>query len=136
MKRTMLGGKIHRAIVTDANLDYIGSITIDTTLLKAANIIPYELVHIVDVTNGARLQTYAIPAEPNSGRIEINGAAAHHIKIGDIIIIMSFLQVELMDSMNKWKPKIAFVDENNKLSKLLDENGTNEAYYTWNEKVT
>ena len=94
MQRTMLKSKIHRATVTDANLDYIGSITIDTDLMKAADILPYEKVHVVDVDNGARLETYAIEGVAGSGAIEINGAAARLVAKGDRVIIMSYAQVD------------------------------------------
>ncbi|MCS7295915.1 MAG: aspartate 1-decarboxylase, partial [Dehalococcoidia bacterium] len=86
----MLSGKIHRAIVTDANLHYEGSITLDPDLMDAAGILPYEQVHVLDVTNGARLETYAIRGERGSGEVCINGAAAHLIHRGDIVIILTY----------------------------------------------
>ncbi|MEZ0163269.1 aspartate 1-decarboxylase [Kineococcus sp. LSe6-4] len=94
MIRTLLNGKIHRATVTGADLSYVGSITVDADLLEAADIVEGELVHVVDVTNGARLQTYAITGERGSGEVCINGAAAHLVDPGDIVIIMSYVQVE------------------------------------------
>ena len=87
MKINLLKSKIHRAVVTTANLDYVGSVSIDKTLMKAANIHEFEEVHILNVTNGQRLITYAIPASENSGEICINGAAAHLVSKGDLIII-------------------------------------------------
>ena len=94
MKRTMLKSKIHRATVTEANLEYEGSVSIDTDLLRAADILPYEAVDIWDCTSGARLRTYAIPGEAGSGEICVNGAAAHLIKPHDLVIIASWTEVE------------------------------------------
>src|SRR5688572_4858436 len=93
MDRTMLKSKIHRATVTDANIDYVGSITLDTDLMKAADILPYEKVHVVDVDNGARLETYAIEGPAGSGVVEMNGAAARLIHAGEKIIVMSYAQL-------------------------------------------
>ncbi|MEM7413348.1 MAG: aspartate 1-decarboxylase [Myxococcota bacterium] len=94
MIRTMLKSKIHRATVTEANVEYEGSITIDPNLIEAADILPYEQVDVLDVTNGARLQTYVIEGERGSGEICINGAAAHLVKPHDLVIICSYVQVE------------------------------------------
>ncbi|MGY4710738.1 aspartate 1-decarboxylase [Mycolicibacterium sp. CBM1] len=93
MQRTVLGGKIHRATVTQADLHYVGSVTIDAELMASADIVEGEQVHIVDITTGARLVTYAITGTPGSGVIGINGAAAHLISPGNLVIIMSFVQV-------------------------------------------
>ncbi|MEN8161280.1 MAG: aspartate 1-decarboxylase, partial [Myxococcota bacterium] len=90
MIRTLLKSKIHRATVTEANLEYEGSVTIDTDLMEAGDLVPYEQVQIYDCTNGSRLTTYAIPGEAGSGEICINGAAAHLVKPGDIVIIASY----------------------------------------------
>ncbi|HEX9017403.1 MAG TPA: aspartate 1-decarboxylase [Chloroflexota bacterium] len=118
MLRTMLKGKIHRATVTGADLNYVGSITIDSRLLDAADILPFELVQVVDITNGARLETYAIPAEAGSGVIQLNGAAAHLMNIGDLVIVMTYVQVE--DPVPPdWKPRIVLVDANNRIEKSL-----------------
>ncbi len=94
MMRTMFKSKIHRATVTQADLHYVGSVTIDADLLDAADLLPGELVHIVDVTNGARLETYTIEGRRGSGVIGINGAAAHLVHPGDKVIIISYAQVE------------------------------------------
>lgn len=94
MKRTMLKSKIHRATVTEANVEYEGSITIDPLLLEAADILPYERVDVLDCTNGSRLQTYVIEGERGSGEICINGAAAHLVKPHDLVIICSYVQIE------------------------------------------
>lgn len=105
--------KIHRATVTEANLNYEGSITIDEDLMKAADVIEYEKVHVVNVTNGERLETYVIKGEAGSGRICLNGAAAHRGKQGDVIIIISYGMVE-KEKAASLKPKIVKVDKNNK----------------------
>ena len=94
MLRTMFHAKIHRATVTQADLHYVGSVTVDQDLLDAAQILPGELVSIVDVTNGARLETYTIAGERGSGVIGINGAAAHLVHPGDIVILMAYAQME------------------------------------------
>jgi aspartate 1-decarboxylase len=120
MQRTMLKSKIHRATVTDANVDYIGSITIDTDLLKAADILPYEKVHVVDVDNGARLETYAIEGVAGSGAIEINGAAARLVSKGDRVIIMSYAQIEDAEARNL-RPTVVLVDERNRPTSISDE---------------
>jgi aspartate 1-decarboxylase len=112
MKRTMLKSKIHRATVTEANIEYEGSITIDANLLEAANILPYEQVDVLDCTNGARLQTYVIEGEAGSGEICINGAAAHLIKPHDRVIICSYVQVDDSEC-RQWKGVRVFVDEKN-----------------------
>ena len=93
MYRTMLKSKIHRATVTHADLDYVGSVTVDRDLMEAADLLPGELVAIVDVTNGARLETYVIEGERGSGVLGINGAAAHLVQPGDLVILISYLHV-------------------------------------------
>ena len=113
MTITMLKSKIHRATVVEANLDYVGSITIDPDLLEAAGILEYEKVTVVDVTNGARLETYTIEGERGSGMICLNGAAAKLINKGDIVIIMAYAQVNRLEAKTI-KPKVVFVDESNK----------------------
>ena len=113
MIRTMLKSKIHRATVTEANLEYEGSVTIDRTLLEAADLLPYEQVQIYDCTNGSRLTTYAIPAEPCSGEICINGAAAHRIKPGDVVIIASYVQLDDAECRG-WQARRVFVDGANR----------------------
>jgi aspartate 1-decarboxylase len=108
----MLKSKIHRATVTEANVEYEGSVTIDSDLLKAANILAYEQVDIYDCTNGNRLQTYVIEGEPGSGEICVNGAAAHLIKPHDLVIICSYVQVDDSDCPD-WEGLRIFVDERN-----------------------
>jgi aspartate 1-decarboxylase len=114
MLRTMLNGKIHRATVTSADLNYIGSITIDQTLLEAANILPFERVQVADITNGNRLETYAIAGEAGSGTVQLNGAAAHLVSVGDLVIIMSYVQVEDPIPPN-WRPRVVLVNAQNQI---------------------
>ena len=114
MLRTMLKSKIHRGTVTEANLEYEGSITIDQDLMDAANLVAYEKVDIYDITNGARLATYVIPGERGCGTIGINGAAAHLVKPGDKVIIASYVTVPDSDARG-WEPRICFVDAENQL---------------------
>lgn len=113
MKRTILKSKIHRATVTAANLDYEGSLLVDSDLLAAADILPHELIHVWDVTNGARLITYAIPGEPGSGVVQVNGGGAHHVKPGDIVIIATFTEMKTKDA-KKHVPLVVFADEQNR----------------------
>lgn len=112
--REVLRSKIHKATVTEANLDYLGSITIDEDLIERVGLWPYEKVLVVDNTNGERLETYVIIGERNSGIICVNGAAAHKIKVGDEIIIMGF---ELTDELIK--PRNILVDKENKFMRYL-----------------
>lgn len=110
--RTMLRGKIHRVRVTEVNLDYEGSITIDRVLMEAADILPYEMVHVLDIDNGARFQTYAIEGEPGSGEICINGAAARLVSKGDIVIILAYMAVT-DEEARAIQPRLVYVDEHN-----------------------
>ncbi len=107
--RTMLKSKIHRARVTDCNIDYEGSITIDGELLKAADILPYERVEILNVNNGARFGTYAIEGDPGSGEICLNGAAARLVARGDIVIILTYHEVNSEECQHV-KPRLVYVD--------------------------
>ncbi len=121
--RRMLKSKIHRARVTHADLDYEGSITIAPELLIAANILPYEAVHIWNVTAGTRFETYAIEGAANSSHICVNGAAAHLVTLGDIIIIASFIQ--LADELcSTYLPKAIFVDAHNRIKETRAEVAT------------
>ena len=112
MLRTMMKSKIHRATVTQADLHYVGSVTIDEDLLDAADLLPGELVHIVDITNGARLETYTIAGERGSGVIGINGAAAHHVHTGDLVILIAYAQMST-DEAREFTPSVVFVDADN-----------------------
>ena len=114
MMRTMLKSKIHRATVTEANIEYEGSVTIDKNLLEAADMIGYEQVEIWNCTNGNRLMTYIIEGERDSGEICINGAAAHLMKPGDLVIIASFVQVDDSE-VQGWDAKRVFVDGQNNI---------------------
>jgi len=117
MLRPMLIGKIHRATVTEANLDYVGSITIDADLLDAADVLPGQQVDVVDVTNGARLTTYAIAGERGRGGVGINGAAAHLIRPGDVVIIIAYGM--LTDAEARTRPaQVVFVDADNRIVQL------------------
>ena len=115
----MLKGKIHRATVVQAELDYVGSITIDEELMEAAGIYEYEKVQIADVNNGNRFETYVIAGEKGSGMICLNGAAAHMVNIGDKVIIMSYAQMTT-DEIKDNKPKVVFVDDDNKISRVTN----------------
>ena len=114
MNVTMLKGKIHRATVTQAELDYVGSITIDSDLLKASGIREYEKVQIVDINNGNRFETYTISGEPGSKMICLNGAAARCVQTGDKIIIMCYCTMTDMEA-DEHKPKVVFVDDENNI---------------------
>ena len=113
MKRTLLKSKIHRATVTDANLEYEGSVTIDPELLEAADIAVYERVEIYNITNGSRLSTYAILGEPGAGEICINGAAAHLVNPGDLVIIASYAEYAENEIENH-EPRLILVDRQNR----------------------
>lgn len=116
MTINMLKGKIHRAVVTQAELNYVGSITVDTELLEAAGILEYEKVQIVDVENGNRFETYTIAGETGSGMICLNGAAARQVQVGDHIIIMAYCDVTVEEA-KEHKPYVVFVDEKNAVAK-------------------
>ena len=117
MTVTMLKSKIHRATVTQAELDYVGSITIDEALTKASGIIEYEKVQIADVNNGQRLETYVIAGEEGSGVICLNGAAARCVQKGDKVIIMSYAQIDNTKALEH-KPKVVFVDDDNRITRI------------------
>ena len=117
MTVTMLKGKIHRAVVKQAELNYVGSITVDPELMEAAGIYEYELVQIVYVENGNRFETYTIAGEPGSGMICLNGAAARQVQVGDHVIIMCYCQMS-PEEVKEHKPKVVFVDDENKIVKV------------------
>ena len=117
MTVTMLKGKIHRAVVKQAELNYVGSITVDPELMEAAGIYEYELVQIVDVENGNRFETYTIAGEPGSGMICLNGAAARQVQVGYHVIIMCYCQMS-PEEVKEHKPKVVFVDDENKIAKV------------------
>ena len=115
MMLNMLKGKIHRATVVQAELDYVGSITVDQDLLDAAGILEYEKVQIVDVNNGSRFETYTISGERGSGMICLNGAAARCVSVGDKVILMAYAQLTPEEVRNSYAPQVVFVDEENKI---------------------
>ncbi|MFE7588303.1 aspartate 1-decarboxylase [Kitasatospora sp. NPDC057512] len=117
MLRTMLKSKIHRATVTQADLHYVGSVTVDEDLLDAADLLPGELVHIVDIDNGARLETYTIAGPRGSGVIGINGAAARLVHPGDLVILIAYGQMDTAEAKG-YEPKIVFVDGRNRITGL------------------
>ena len=117
MMRVMMKSKIHRATVTQADLDYVGSVAIDVDLMEAADLLEGEQVTIADITNGARLETYVIPAPRGSRTITINGAAAHLIHAGDLVIIMSYVVVDDAEA-RAMKPLVVHVDSDNRVVKL------------------
>lgn len=117
MTLTMLKGKIHRAVVKQADLNYVGSITIDSELLEASGILEYEMVQIVDVENGNRFETYTIAGEKGSGMICLNGAAARQAAVGDHIIIMAYAQLSEQEA-KKHKPYVVFTDEDNRITSI------------------
>ncbi|MFF1881512.1 aspartate 1-decarboxylase [Pseudarthrobacter sp. NPDC058196] len=117
MNRTMFKSKIHRATVTHADLHYVGSVTVDLDLLEAADILPGELVSIVDVTNGARLETYTIAGERGSGVIGINGAAAHLMHENDIVILITYAQMTTEEAKS-YEPRVVHVDQGNRIIQL------------------
>ena len=119
MNLTMLKGKIHRAVVKQAELQYVGSITVDTDLLEAAGILEYEMVQIVDIENGSRFETYTIAGEAGSGMICLNGAAARQVAVGDHIILMSYAQMT-PEEAKEHKPKVVFVDEQNQIARITN----------------
>ena len=131
MLRTLLKSKIHRATVTDADLNYEGSISIDIVLMKAANLVPNELVHVWDVTNGNRFETYVI--EGDSGVICVNGAAARLVQKGDLLIVTSFAQIE-ESKVLKFQPSIVMVDEDNQ-SRLTPKKGKSKGTASKREEI-
>lgn len=119
MQRIILKSKIHRATVTDANIEYEGSITLDEELMDAAGLLPYEQVSIYNVTNGERFQTYVIKGERGSGEVCINGAAAHLAKKGHIIIIASYAGMEEIEAIN-YQPAMVYVDAKNRIRLITE----------------
>jgi aspartate 1-decarboxylase len=117
MLRIMMKSKIHRATVTQADLDYVGSVTLDAALMEAADLLEGEQVAIVDITNGARIETYVIPGERGSGVIGINGAAAHLVHPGDLVIIMSYALLDEAE-VRALEPRVVHVDDKNRIVKL------------------
>ena len=124
--RTMLKSKIHRAHVTGADVGYEGSITLDPVLMDAADILPFEQVHVLDITNGARLQTYAIEGRRGSGEVVINGAAARMIGEGDLVIVLTYHTVSEEDARSL-RPRLVYVDGANRIKRVASELPAQEA---------
>lgn len=122
MMRPMMISKIHRATITDADLHYVGSITVDSLLMEASNLLPGQKVDVVDVTNGARLSTYVIPGDAGSGTLCINGAAAHLIHKGDIVILIGYGMLE-DEEARTYSPSVVFVDAENRQISVGDDPG-------------
>lgn len=120
MFRTMMKSKLHRARVTEADLNYVGSITIDEDLLREVDILPNEKVQIVNNNNGARFETYVIPGEKGSGVICVNGAAARLVEEGDVVIIIAYALVDDRD-LGEFRPKVAIMNEKNEIEELIEE---------------
>lgn len=116
MLRMMCKSKIHRAMVTGADLNYVGSITIDRTLMEAADLLPYEHVHVVNLNNGARFETYVIEGEPDAGEICLNGAAARLAEPGDRVIVISYAQYDEAE-LARYRPTLVFVDDANRVAR-------------------
>lgn len=119
MLRQFLLGKIHRCVVTRADLDYMGSITLDPDLIQAAGFLENEKIDIYDITNGSRISTYVIPGEPGSGEIGINGAAAHHVRAGDLVILAAYGWMTEAEAAER-RPRVVFVDARNRVVKTGD----------------
>ncbi len=120
MKLSMLKTKIHRATVTEANLNYVGSITIDKDLMDQSNLLEYEKVLVVDINNGSRLETYVIKGEPGSGVICLNGAAARYVQVGDKVIIMAFCELDEQEA-ERHEPTVVFLKEDNTVDSIAAE---------------
>jgi len=120
MTRTMLGGKIHRATVTAADLHYEGSLTVDQELLEAADMLAGEAVDVWDISNGARLRTYTISGPRGSGVVCANGAAAHLVRVGDLVIVASFVVLDDA-AAHAWQPRVVFVDAGNRITERRQE---------------
>ena len=119
MQRTMLKSKIHRATITDCDLHYVGSITIDPDLLEAADILEHELVHVLDIDNGARFETYTIAGERGSGEVKINGAAARLVHTGDTVIVVSYASYDERE-LDRYEPRVVHVDSDNRIVTVDD----------------
>ena len=120
MTRTICKGKIHGAIVTEANLKYTGSLTLDPLLMRAADLVPYEQVQVVNVNNGARFETYCIEGAPGSGTVCLNGAAARLAVVGDKIIVIAYAQMT-DEEYQRFSPKLVFVDEHNQIRRVVSD---------------
>ena len=118
--RTMLKSKIHRATVSGADIAYEGSLTLDPDLMEAADLLPFEMIHVLDIDNGARLQTYVIEGERGSGQVVINGAAARLVHHGDTVILLSYVDLP-EEECRRWRPKLVYVDGANRIVRTASE---------------
>jgi len=116
MRRELCKSKVHGATVTEANLHYEGSLTLDTDLIDAADLVPYEKIQVVNINNGSRLETYVLPGEPGSGAVHLNGAAARLGQVGDRVILISYAQYDASE-IEGHEPRVVFVDEQNRIMK-------------------
>ncbi|WP_306598473.1 aspartate 1-decarboxylase [Geothrix sp. 21YS21S-2] len=123
MLRNFMLGKIHRCVVTRADLDYVGSITLDPVLIRAAGFLENEKIDIYDVTNGSRISTYVIPGTEGSGEVGINGAAAHHVRAGDLVILAAYGWMTEEEAAAR-KPRVVFVDAHNRILETVDRERT------------
>ncbi|HEX9799954.1 MAG TPA: aspartate 1-decarboxylase [Thermoanaerobaculia bacterium] len=114
MRRTLMKSKIHRAVVTDANLHYQGSVTLDPLLMEAADILEHERIDVLDISNGNRLTTYAIPGAPGRGEVCLNGAAAHLVSKGDVVILVTYAEYD-EEEARRHRPRVVFVDAVNRI---------------------
>jgi aspartate 1-decarboxylase len=114
MRRTMLKSKVHRATVTGSDLHYVGSVTIDADLLEAADVLDHELVHVLDLDNGARFETYTIAGERGSGQVKVNGAAARLVHTGDRVIVVSYAEYDEQE-LDSYEPRVVHVDDANRI---------------------
>lgn len=119
MQRQFFHGKIHRARVTEANVDYRGSLTVDALLLEASGILPYEKVQVINISSGERFETYAIPGEPGSGTIGLNGGAARLGRVGDPVIVIAYASVA-DDELASFRPRVVLVDADNRVEEILE----------------
>jgi len=129
MLRNFLLGKIHRCVVTRADLNYVGSITIDPVLIEAAGFLENEKIDIYDITNGSRISTYVIPGVPGSGEVGINGAAAHHVNAGDLVILAAYGWMTEEEAAAR-RPQVVFVDERNRITSRSDRERTPDPVFS------
>ncbi len=130
MMRILCKSKIHRATVTEANLNYEGSLTLDPLLMEAAGLVPFEQVHVLNLNNGARFETYLIEGERGSGTVCVNGAAARLVQVGDHVIVLAYALVS-EDELSDFTARIVFVDENNRVVRVEIEKVLQEAQVNW-----
>ena len=119
----IMKAKLHGGVVTEANLEYTGSLGVDSHLLKESGILPYEKVQVLNLDNGARIETYIIPEKAGSGKMEVNGAAAHHFKVGERVLVIAYAQMK-PEELKEFIPVVLILDENNKIVERLEKTDT------------